>query len=418
MLPPMANPAVVRRNTRRILAGQAVSLLGDYIAILALPLFVLELTGSALDLGLTTALETLPTLLFGFAVGVTLDRVRLRNALVIADVGRAAAFAALAVAAAAGTAETWMVFVVAFLVGTLAVGFDSGLQAWLPSLVPAEELVGVNSRIQLIRTAAWSIGPPLAGFLASGPGGFGAAFGIDAATFLVSAGFVLALREISTRPHADREPWFPAFLAGLRYLAREPRLRAATLGATAANTLFVPMEALLVLFATEALGIDDRALIGWFFAGHSLLGALGVAAAPRIARRIGLGPTFVVGLLLLGGGFLGLTLASDAVAALPPVASVVVAALPAGVSVAGVSLTNVAFSTLRQQIPPAELLGRVIAATRTFAWAGLPVGAALGGVLGERVGPQAVYIAASFSIITVGALLAGTRLVRPAVGSS
>jgi MFS family permease len=405
---------MVRRNTRWILAGQAVSLLGDYIAVLALPLFVLELTGSALDLGLTTAFETLPTLLFGFAVGVVLDRVPLRRALVVADLGRAAAFGALAVAAASGAAAPWMVFAVAFLVGSLAVGFDSGLQAWLPSLVPGEALVAVNSRIQLIRTAAWSVGPPLAGFLAGGPGGFGAAFGIDAVTFLVSAGFILALAEITTRPRAEREPWLPSFLTGIRYLVREPRLRPATLGATAANTLFVPMEALLVLFATEALDISDPALIGWFFAGHSILGALGVVAAPRIAGRIGLGPTFVLGLVMLGGGFLSLTLASDAVAALSPVASVVVAAIPAGVSVAGVSFTNVAFSTLRQQIPPPELLGRVIAATRTFAWAGLPLGAALGGLLGERVGAEAVYITASFSIICVGALLTGTRLVRSA----
>jgi MFS family permease len=413
----MAGPAVVRRNTRRILAGQAVSLLGDYIAVLALPLFVLELSGSALDLGLTTAFETLPTLLFGFAVGVALDRIPLRRALVVADVGRAAGFIALAVAAASDAAAPWMVFAVAFLVGSLAVGFDSGLQAWLPSLVPDDTLVVVNARIQLIRTAAWSVGPPLAGFLASGPGGFATAFSIDAATFVVSAAFVLALTEIAHRPSAGREAWLPSFTAGIKYLAREQRLRAATLGATAANTLFVPMEALLVLFATEALGIGDTALIGWFFAGHSLLGALGVAAAPRIARRIGLGPTFVLGLVMLGGGFLSLTLASDGVAALPDVAAVVVAAVPAGLSVAGVSFTNVAFSTLRQQIPPPELRGRVIAATRTFAWAGLPVGAALGGLLGERVGAEAVYIGASFSIIAVGALLSGTRLVRVSAGS-
>ena len=91
-----AEAAAARRNVRWLLGGQSASLFGDYVALLALPLFVVHLTGSALDLGLTTALETLPTLLFGFAVGVLLDRAPLRRLLVIADLGRAAGFIALA----------------------------------------------------------------------------------------------------------------------------------------------------------------------------------------------------------------------------------------------------------------------------------------------------------------------------------
>ena len=89
-----AEAAAARRNVRWLLGGQSASLFGDYVALLALPLFVVHLTGSALDLGLTTALETLPTLLFGFAVGVLLDRAPLRRLLVIADLGRAAGFVA------------------------------------------------------------------------------------------------------------------------------------------------------------------------------------------------------------------------------------------------------------------------------------------------------------------------------------
>ncbi len=125
--------ATARSNLRWVLAGQSASLLGDYVALLALPLFVVQLTGSALDLGITTALETVPPLLFGFAVGVLLDRSPLRRLLVIADLGRAAAFLALALAAAADVARVWMVFAAAFLVGSLTVAFDSGFQAWLPA---------------------------------------------------------------------------------------------------------------------------------------------------------------------------------------------------------------------------------------------------------------------------------------------
>lgn len=405
--------AAVRRNQRWVLAGQSVSLLGDYVAILALPLFVVELTGSALDLGLTTALETIPTLLFGFAVGVLLDRAPLRRVLVIADLARAWAFLALGLAVAAGVAEVWMVFLAAFIVGTLTVTFDSGFQAWLPGIVPGDALMVVNSRLQFVRSLAWTIGPPLAGYLAGVRGGFQLAFGFDATTFVISAATLLVLLEIRPRPPAVRESWLASFREGMACLWRLPALRTATLAGTFGNLIFVPMEALLVLFCREQLGLSEGALIGWFFGGHSLLGALGVVAAPAVARRLGLGRTFILGLGAMGGGFLALALAAPALEALPAHLTTMIAILPAGFAVTGVSFLNVAFTTLRQELPPPALLGRVIAASRTLAWAGLPVGALIGGAAGEALGLPAVYIGASAGIVALAAGLSFTSLAGP-----
>jgi hypothetical protein len=406
--------ARARRNAWWIVSGQSVTLLGDYVALLALPLFVVQLTGSALDLGLTTALETLPTLLFGFAVGVMLDRISIRWALVIADVVRAGAFGVLAVVAGAGAGRVWMVFVVAFLVGTMTVGFDSGFQTWLPALATDESLVGINSRLQFVRTAAWTVGPPLAGVLAGAAGGFAIAFGLNAATFVVSAVIVLALAEIRPRPAVQRDPWLASFREGIAYLWHEPRLRSATLAGTAANLAFVPMEALLVLFCRRRLGITEDAFIGWFFGGHALLGALGVMAAPAVTRRIGLGRAFVLGLGALGAGFLVLDLAAPAIEALPIWGSTLAAVFPAGLAVAGVSFVNVAFTTMRQQLPPPRLRGRVIAASRTLSWAGLPLGATLGGAAGQRFGVGPVYAGAAGAIVITTLLLGLTRLWREA----
>jgi hypothetical protein len=404
--------ATARRNLRWVLAGQSASLLGDYVSLLALPLFVVYLTGSALDLGLTTALETVPTLLFGFAVGVLLDRAPLRRTLIVADLGRAVAFLSLALAAAAGVAEVWMVFLVAFVVGSLTVTFDSGFQAWLPTLAADEALVLVNSRLQFVRSLAWTLGPPLAGYLAGSAGGFRAAFGLDAATFLLSAATLLVLLEIRPRPTPARDPWLASFRQGISCLWRMPALRAATLAGTAANLVFVPMEALLVLFCREQLGLTDGALIGWFFGGHSLLGALGVIAAPVAVRRLGLGRTFVCGLAAMGAGFLVLAISAPALSQLAPGLTTLWAIFPAGLAVTGVSFLNVAFTTLRQQLPPPELRGRVIAASRTLAWAGLPVGAVLGGAAGQAFGLPAVYMASAATITGMALLLCTTSLWR------
>jgi hypothetical protein len=409
--------SAVRRNLRWIIAGQAASMFGDYVALLALPLFVVELTGSALDLGLTTALETVPTLMFGFAVGVLLDRVVLRRTLIVAELSRAWAFLALGLAAASGVARVWMVFLAAFVVGSLTVAFDSGLQAWLPTLSGNRALVVLNSRLQFMRTMAWTVGPPVAGFLAARAGGFRFAFGLNAATFVISAATLLLLAEVRPRPQPRREPWWSSFKEGLSCLWRLPSLRAATLAGTAGNLAFVPLEALLVLFCRDNLGITRDALIGWFFGGHALLGALGVIAAPAIIGRLGLGRAFACGLVAMGGGFLALALAAPGFAALSPVGSTIAAIFPAGLAVTGVSLVNVAFTTLRQELPPPLLRGRVIAASRTLAWAGLPLGAVVGGAIGQRFGVGPVYVGASAIIVAIGLSLVRSSLWRGGAGS-
>ncbi|MCB2223013.1 MAG: MFS transporter [Actinobacteria bacterium] len=397
------------RNAWAVISGQAISLLGNNIALLAIPLYVLYLTGSASDLGFTMASETLPVLLFGFAAGVALDRMSIRRALVVADLGRAAAFGLLALATTTEAPSVLAVFAVAFLVGSLGVLFDSGLQAWLPALLPDDRLVVVNSRLQFAGVATWTIGPPLAGFLIATGGGYALAFGVDAVTFLVSAVFVLIPVETRPRPAPARDPWWPSFTAGLRYLWGERRLRAATIAAMVWNLTFVPMEALLLLFSTETLDIPEG-IVGWFLGAQALVGTSGVLLAPRLSRVLGLGRTFVAGMALLGGGFLTLALASSVIASLSPVWSIVVATVPAGAAVTGVSLANVAFFTLRQQLPPEAMRGRVIAASRTLAWAGIPVAAALGGLLGEAIGVLPVYVGASLVLLAVAALLVLTSL--------
>ncbi len=412
--PSSLEAAAARRNLRWIIGGQSASLFGDYVAILALPLFIKHLTGSALDLGLTTALETLPTLLFGFAVGVLLDRAPLRRTLIIADLGRAAGFIGLAAAAALGTTRVWMVFATAFLVGSLTVTFDSGLQSWMPALATDRALVVVNSRLQFVRTLAWTLGPPLAGFLAATDGGFQVAFGLNAGSFVVSALTLLVLVELRPRPQAEHAPWLASFRLGFACLWGLPPLRAATLAGTMGNLAFIPMEALLVIFCDERLGISDAALIGWFFGGHSLIGALGIIAAPAIARRLGLGRAFVCGLGAMGGGFLALALAAPAFKALSPGWATVAAIFPAGLAVIGVSFINVTFTTLRQQLPPPELRGRVIAASRTLSWAGLPLGAALGGAAAQAFGVGPVYVACAGAILAVSVVLTTGSLWRVA----
>ncbi len=407
---------MARRNVVPLVGGQAVSLFGDYIAFFSLPYFVLALTAQPLDLGLTAAAETLPMFLFGLVAGVLLDRLRnLRLALVTVDLLRAAVFVALALAAANGAGTRWLVFGVAFVIGTMSVFFDSGLQALMPSVVDEDMLIDVNSHLAVSRMVMLSIGPLAGGMLIAFSGGFAIAFFINAATFLVSAAFLARIKVVHSQPVTAREPFMDSLKEGLRHLLGDQRIRWATLGGTFTNLVFQPLEALLVLFVvTEILDLPPPdtigdlttvgVSIGVFYALNAGIGAIGAALAPRVSNTVPLGTMYVAGLFLVGGGFLALAIMRS-----------FWAVIPAGLAFAGMAWVNVALVTMRQRLTPPELLGRVIAASRTLAWIGMPVGAALGGLLAGYIGVIPVYVGGSFLVIAIAAFLLTTPLVRDPV---
>jgi len=414
-IPTRGDQLRAKRNLVPLVGGQAVSLFGDYVAFFTLPLFVLSLTGDAFDLGLTAAAETLPMLLFGLAAGVFLDRRRrLGVTLVGVDLIRAATFLFLAVGSYGGWVNETVVFGVAFAVGSMAVLFDSGLQAYMTRSLLPEDLVKANAQLGLARTLALSAAPLVGGVIVTVAGGFSLAFGLNAATFAVSAALLSFVRPIKRVPKNEPEPFFTALASGVSVLFSDKRLKWGTLGGTVTNLVFQPLEALLVLFvASEVLGLnisDGTAIteggreIAIFFAAQAAIGSVGVAFAGRVARRIALGTMYIIGLALLGTGFLAVALIGNWFAI-----------IPAGMAITGVTWVNVALVTMRQQLAPPEQMGRVIAASRTFAWAGLPIGAAVGGMLAAIYGVVPVYIVGASGVVVVAILLMRTALYRDPV---
>lgn len=412
-----ASSLQARRNITPLVVGQTISLFGDYVAFFTLPYFMLSLTGEALDLGLTAFAETLPMLLFGLAAGVFLDRRRrLGRTLIGADIVRAAAFAFLAfVASPAGPELTVrvtsiVVLVVAFVVGSMSVIFDSGLQSYMTQSLLSSDLIVANTRLGLARTLALSAGPLVGGLAVTISGGFTIAFALNAVTFIASAFFLRFVRPIKTIAVRTTERFRSAITAGLRVLFADKRLRWGTLGGTMTNFVFQPLEALLVLFvAQEILGIEnitdvassEGLAVGAFIALQAAIGSIGVGFAGRVARKVPLGAMYILGLLLLGFGFLAVVAVRSWIAV-----------IPAGIAITGVTWVNVALVTMRQKLAPPEQMGRVIAASRTLAWAGLPAGAALGGILADVFGIVPVYVGGSLSVIVVALLLMRTALYR------
>jgi MFS family permease len=381
----------------RFFGGQTVSNLGSSITLFVLPLLVYELTGSALNLGITTAAAFLPYALFGLAIGAWVDRLDRKRLMIAVDLGRAVVIAAVPVLAWLDRLPVEAVYVAAFLISTLTIAFDCAQFAAIPSLVGQRDLVTANGRIQASFAAATIAGPPLAGLLA-GVVALETVLVFDAGSFVVSAASLSLIRRHFNQPRGEttvgRQNIRRDVIEGLRYVLGHPVLRSISLMMALINFFGSTTNAQLVLFAKERFNAGDGRISLLFSAGGIGAIVLSLAAGP-LRRRLPFAPV-ALGALLLSGA---LTVAF----AMTPYYWVALALQ--GVVVGLGTLFNINTGSLRQQIVPNHLLGRVLSVAGVLAWSAIPLGTLAGGWAIERTGDvQLVYavIGGLMGLLAVG----------------
>ena len=373
-------------------AGQTISLLGDQVTLIAVPLVAVQLLHAGPSaMGYLTAAGWLPYLLFALHAGAWVDRRRRRRRVMIAaDLGRALVLASVAAAYALGALTLAQLFVVAILAGTLSVFFNVSTSALFVSMVPRESYPQGYSLLNGSRAFAFVSGPALGGFLVqvfSGP----VALLVDAASFLLSA-FSMTRIGPQEPPPAPRAPG--QILAGARFIVDSPIMRA-SLAATATINLFnFAFSALYVLYAVRELHLQ-AGTIGLILGSTGVGGLLGSLISSRLSRLIGVGRAFLLGSLLfplplllvpLAGGPRWLVLAF-----------LFTAEFGCGL---GVMILDISIGTIFAALIPDRLRARVSGAYTVINYGVRPVGAVLGGVLGAVIGVrQALFVAA------VGAIL-------------
>ncbi len=363
-------------------AGQTISNLGNSVTMFALPLLVYQLTGSALTLGLTFGLGMLPNLLFGLLIGAWVDRVDRKRLMIIVDVLQALVVASVPLLAMAGLLEVWWLYVVVFCAGLLSVCFQAAEFAAIPSLVPHDDLVTANGRIQASYSAAMVAGPLLAGLLVGLMPVYDLLL-IDAASFGLSA---VALGLIRRRFNGDGPRRTGSLLAdireGLRYVWGHPVLRNISIMMALVNLVSTTVYAQLVLFVTERYGASEGQVGLFYSAGSVGVVALALAAGP-LRRRLSFSKVALGALTLEGVLIIALALTPWYWLALP------LWALTMGLGI----LFNINTGSLRQAIVPGHMLGRVISVAMVIAWSANPLGALLGGLAIERTGDVALVYA-------------------------
>jgi predicted MFS family arabinose efflux permease len=376
-------PPLLRRNRsfRNFWTGQTISLFGDEITLLALPLLaVLELHAGAAEMGLLGAAAVAPNLLFSIHLGAWTDRRRRRKALMVAaDLVRALLLLTIAAAALLGILSLAQLYVVAFAAGSLSVLFSVAYNVVFVRLVARDEYIDAGSLLNGSRAVSIVGGNGIAGLLVHW---FSAPFALflDACSYLASAFFV-GRAEVEEAPDAEpsREE---GNIAGIGFIARTPLIRACVLAAATLNLFNFGFYALLVLYATDSLGVGAGG-IGLAFAIGGVGCMVGAALAGPVSRRFGLGPSLIFGFVLIPAPLLLVPLAGGMTQL--SLGLLIVAEFFNGI---GVMLLDVGLGALWAAAVPDRLRARVSGAFLLVNYGVRPLGALAGGLLATLIGLQ------------------------------
>jgi MFS family permease len=370
-------------NYRRYFAGQVISLSGNWMQMVAEVWLILSLTGSGVAVGMTTALQFLPILLFGAWGGVLADRFAKRNLLMVTQALMALPALALLAVVGTGVVAPWMVFVLVFVRGAINAVDNPTRQSFAIEMVGAERVVNAVSLNSVLIHAARLIGPTLAGLLIV-TAGVEPCFALNALTF---AAMIVALwrmepADLDAPPRVAREPG--AVRAGLRYVLRTPEL-AVPLGLMAlVGTLGLNFQVtlpLLARFSFEGGPSAYAALVSAMGAG-SVVGALLTGARGRADGRTITSMALAFGLLAL-------------LAALMPSIALEIPVL-ALLGASAVSFAASINSLLQLSVEP-QMRGRVMALYSVVLLGSTPIGAPLVGWLSETYDPRAALLLAALS---------------------
>jgi MFS family permease len=377
-----------------LFVADATSLVGNVVAQLAIPWYVLVTTGSPALTGLAVFFNFLPVVLAGLFGGVIVDRLGFRTTSVVADLASAAAVAAIPALQSTVGIEIWQLMALVFLGALLDAPGTTARAALFPDVV---ELAGVRmERAAGIRGAiqrgSLLVGAPIGGLLVAEVGATTALW-LDAASFLVSAALVATIVPVTHRESEAEAPgrYLTELAEGIRFIWRQRLMRALVATILITNFLDAPFAVVMPVYAREAFGSAvDLGLMFGVFGGSALVGSLVFSAVGhRLPRRI----TFVSCFLVWAADYLVL-------ATLPPLPLTLAALALGGLAVGPI---NPLLGTLQFELVPATLRGRVFGAVTAGAWAAIPAGVLLGGVVVQAIGVAATFFGIGVCYVAVTA---------------
>jgi predicted MFS family arabinose efflux permease len=372
----MSLPTAFHRLAWSNLAAQSA----EQLSLAAVPIIaVLALQAGPGEIGLLATAQTLPFLLMSIPMGLLADRTSRRRLMIASEVLRALSLLALMAAALSGQLSIALLAVLGFAGAVGTVGFSVTAPALVPALVERNQLAQANGRLELARSTAFAAGPALAGALVAWAGA-SSAFVLAAMLSISAVLLLMGLHEPARTPVPARHPLLE-LQDGARLVWQSPLLRPMLLTSVAWNIAWFVLQAAYVPYAMRTLGLSASG-VGATLAVFGVGMVAGALIASRVARALPFGRAIQVG-----------PAASVLGAALMVATLFVPSGLLAGVAFfvfgAGPIIWTITSTTLRQTVTPQAMLGRVSALFLTVNMGARPIGAALGGFVGETWGESA-----------------------------
>jgi MFS family permease len=378
------------RNFRLYLVGQSVSQAGTWMQTVAMGWLVLKLTGSGALLGLVTAAQFAPALLFGPYAGALADRRSRWRILQVAQVLAGVLAGTLAVLVSTDVIGVWSLFVLAVLIGTVN-AFDVPVRSsFLYEMVGPSDLTGAVGVGSTMNNVSRIVGPALAGGLIAWFG-IASCFYVNSASYLVCTATFLLMRRQDFEPTVAARGRAGNVRSGLRAVWRDPRLRTPLLMAVVIGMFAYENQISVPLLAKYTFG-GDASSYGFLSSAMgvgSVIGGLIVARSGRANHR------------RQGYAALALGVAMLVASTMPTMGAMVVAMVVVGA--ASVGFVTMTSATL-QLTAPTEMRGRVLALYVTALIGTTPIGGPIIGWIGEVVGPRATYVTGGLACVLTAAV--------------
>jgi len=367
-------------NFFSIWIGQTISVVGDFLYIIALMWWVLEKTGSTAAMATVAICSSLPAIILGPFAGTYVDRVDKRRLLILMDLGRGVLITVPGVLYFLNQLQVWHIFVIAASLSSMSTFFNPALATFIPVIVNKEQLVRANSISQMSSNLSGIIGPALGGALVA-LFGAGTVMLLDALSFFVSAIAIFLVRVKVERvfPFEARKKFLQELMDGLNFIRKESGILGLVVLFSILNFFVAPVGVLIPLMVKKILkmGAEGFGVLGSSISVGMVLGSLFLGMIGGVRRK----GTFIMIGIVVAGSFLALFGISE---------SFWTSIFLLGGCGFGFSFANILVPVVFQSKIPNEKQGRVFGTLGTVSGGLRPISLALVGVMGGLLHVQMI----------------------------